>query len=125
MGLESAYKGWSLTIAEDRGQPDISGVTLGVTEDAWIELPPGSWLAREKSLGIHYVASTTQVFRDSSSIPRTEYNNELKRSKRCWSFSDIACRYRPNPHVRCPRMPGAQRPFTSRRNSSASAQVTV
>jgi hypothetical protein len=30
----------SLTIAQVRYQPDIFGVTLGVTEDARIELPP-------------------------------------------------------------------------------------
>ena len=41
MGLELAYKRWSLTIAEDRGQPDISGVTFGVTLGALLELPPG------------------------------------------------------------------------------------
>jgi hypothetical protein len=35
-----AYKRWSLTIAEDRGQPDIFGVTLGVTLSALFELPP-------------------------------------------------------------------------------------
>jgi hypothetical protein len=40
IGLELAYKRWSLTIAEDRGQPDISGVTLGVTLGVLLELPP-------------------------------------------------------------------------------------
>ena len=40
IGLELAYKRWSLTIAEDRGQPDIFGVTLGVTLSALFELPP-------------------------------------------------------------------------------------
>ena len=38
--LESAYKGGPLTIAEDRGQPDIFGVTLGVTLGVLLELPP-------------------------------------------------------------------------------------
>ena len=42
IGLELAYKRWSLAIAEDRGQPDISGVTLGVTLGALLELPPRS-----------------------------------------------------------------------------------
>ena len=39
MGLELACKRWSLTIAEDRGQPDILGVTSGVTLGAQFELP--------------------------------------------------------------------------------------
>jgi hypothetical protein len=50
-----AYKQWSLTIAEDRWQPAILGVTFGVTEDAQMELPPqnrglvrGKW--REKRM---------------------------------------------------------------------------
>jgi hypothetical protein len=38
-GLELAYNLRSLTIAEDRGQPDISGVTSGVTFNAQFELP--------------------------------------------------------------------------------------
>jgi hypothetical protein len=38
-GLELAYNLRSLTIAEDRGQLDISGVTSGVTLDAQFELP--------------------------------------------------------------------------------------
>jgi hypothetical protein len=38
--LELAYKPWSLTIAEGRGQPDIFGVTLGVTLGVLLELPP-------------------------------------------------------------------------------------
>jgi hypothetical protein len=38
-GLELAYNLRSLTIAEVRGQPDISGVTSGVTLDAQFELP--------------------------------------------------------------------------------------
>ena len=42
IGLELAYKRWSLAIAEDRGQPDISGVTFGVTLGALLELPPRS-----------------------------------------------------------------------------------
>jgi hypothetical protein len=29
IGLKLVYKRWSLTIAEGRGQPEISGVTLG------------------------------------------------------------------------------------------------
>jgi hypothetical protein len=40
VGLELAYKRGSLTIAEDRGQPNIFGVTLGVTPSALFELPP-------------------------------------------------------------------------------------
>ena len=40
IGLELAYKRWSLTIAEDRRQPDIFGVTLGVTLGVLLELPP-------------------------------------------------------------------------------------
>ena len=39
IGLELAYKRWSLTIAEGRGQPDISGVTFGVTQSGELELP--------------------------------------------------------------------------------------
>ena len=38
--LELAYKPWSLTIAEGRGQLDIFGVTLGVTLGVLLELPP-------------------------------------------------------------------------------------
>src|SRR5882757_6536049 len=48
IGLELAYKRWSLMIAEDRGQPEISGVTLGVTEDAPAELPPKLCSAQER-----------------------------------------------------------------------------
>jgi hypothetical protein len=40
IGLELAYNRSSLTIAEDRGQPDISGVTFGVTLGPLFELPP-------------------------------------------------------------------------------------
>jgi hypothetical protein len=40
MGLELAYKRWPLTIADDRGQPEIFGVTLGVTLGVLLELPP-------------------------------------------------------------------------------------
>src|SRR5882757_10151193 len=40
IGLELAYKRWSLMIAEDRGQPDILGVTSGLTLGALSELPP-------------------------------------------------------------------------------------
>jgi len=42
IGLELAYRRWSLTIAEDRGHPYISGVTSGVTLGALLELP--RWL---------------------------------------------------------------------------------
>jgi hypothetical protein len=48
IGLELAYKRWSLTIAEDRGQPDISGVTLGVTLGALLELPREGLLLMQK-----------------------------------------------------------------------------
>ena len=44
VGLELAYKRWSLTIAEDRGQPDIFGVTLGVTQSGELQLPHGARL---------------------------------------------------------------------------------
>jgi hypothetical protein len=39
IGLELTYKRWSLTIAEVREQPDISGVTSGVTLGPPFELP--------------------------------------------------------------------------------------
>ena len=48
IGLELAYKRWSLTIAEDRGQPDISGVTFGVTLVALLELPREGLLLMQK-----------------------------------------------------------------------------
>ena len=47
IGLESAYNQWSLTIAEDRGQADILGVTSGVTLGAQFELPRRMRLRRK------------------------------------------------------------------------------
>jgi hypothetical protein len=69
--LELAYKRWSLTIAEDRGQPDISGVTLGVTQSTELELPSLSaliaCLCENKAL-----ASTRESRDGFNSISRVE-----------------------------------------------------
>jgi len=71
IGLELAYNRSSLTIAEDRGQPDISGATFGVTLGPLFALPRAIRLTRKITAKAIFHRFHL-AFQDPNSISRAE-----------------------------------------------------
>ena len=86
IGLELAYKRWSLAIAEDRGQPDILGVTSGVTLGAQFELPRCMRLTQKIAAQAVFRLSSFG-FPDVNSISCAE----LKRPAWMWADTGRRC----------------------------------
>jgi hypothetical protein len=111
IGLESADKRWSLTIAEDLGQPNISGVTLGVTQSGELELPPterDSSLACAKTKGLLGPASlSTALIRFR--MPNSNWQIASLVSSGELAIEGSCGRYRPQPVNGSPAVCAAKR----------------
>jgi hypothetical protein len=112
IGLELAYKRWSLTIAEDWGQPDILGVTLRVTGDARIALPRGTAFCGGRASGKTHVTTLLRL-----SGFGFEFAHQVKRIARIATLTerkrDCLRRYRPNPVSGHPEIVASKRPFST------------